>query len=50
MNTASLLLGNVSKDFSVENMKKTRLYGYVYEFLADYDSTDVDDFEIFINM
>ena len=50
MNTASLLLGNVSKHFSVENMKKARLYGYVYEFLADYDSIDVDDFEIFINM
>ena len=31
-----LCLGNVSKDQSTDNMKKTRLNGYVYEFSVDY--------------
>ena len=30
-----LCLGNVSKDFSVDNMKKTGFYGYVYDFSAN---------------
>ena len=38
-----LCLGNISKDWSAENMKKIGLTGYVYDFSADYDSTDVDD-------
>ena len=38
-----LCLGNISKDFSVDNMKKLGLYGYVYGFSVDYDSIDVDD-------
>ena len=38
-----LCLGNISKDWSVDNMKKTGFNGYVYDFSADYDSTDVDD-------
>ena len=38
-----LCLGNISKGFSVDNMKKLGLYGYVYGFSVDYDSTDVDD-------
>ena len=34
---ASLLcLGNISKDWSADNMKKTGLNGYVYEFNVDY--------------
>ena len=31
-----LCLGNVSKDYSVDNMKKTGLNGYVYDFSVDY--------------
>ena len=31
-----LCLGNISKDSSVDNMKKTGLNGYVYEFNVDY--------------
>ena len=38
-----LCLGNISKDWSVDNMKKTGFNGYVYDFSADYDSADVDD-------
>ena len=38
-----LCLGNISKDWSVVNMKKTGFNGYVYYFSADYDATDVDD-------
>ena len=30
-----LCLGNISKDFSVDNMKKTGLNGYIYDFSAD---------------
>ena len=37
INAAQLRLGNASKDFSVDNMKKTRLYRYVYDFSVDYD-------------
>ena len=32
-----LCLGNNSKDFSLDNMKKTGLNGYVYNFSVDYD-------------
>ena len=37
-----LCLGNISKDFSVDNMKKTGLSGYVYDFSVDYDAIEVD--------
>ena len=40
---ASLCLGNVSKDFSAVNMKKTRLYGYVYGFSVGYDNINIAD-------
>ena len=36
-------MGNVSKDFPVDNMNKTGLYGYVYDFSVDFDNTDVGD-------
>ena len=39
----NLCLGNVSKDFSASNMKKTRFNGHIYHFSVDYDSIDVDD-------
>ena len=32
-----LCSGKISKDFSVDNMKKTGLYGQVHEFSIDYD-------------
>ena len=32
-----LCLGNISKDFSVDDMKKTGLNGYIYDFSVDYD-------------
>ena len=38
-----LCLGNISKDWSTDNMKKTGFNGYVYDFSVDYDATDVDD-------
>ena len=31
-----LCLGNISKDFTANNMKRTELYGYVYDFSVDY--------------
>ena len=36
-------LGNISKDWSVDNMKKTAFTGYIYDFSVDYDFTAVDD-------
>ena len=36
-----LCLGNISKDWSIDNMKKTGFNGYVYDFSVDYDATDV---------
>ena len=38
-----LCLGNISKDWSVDNMKKTGLNRYVYGFSVDYDAIVVDD-------
>ena len=38
-----LCLGNISKDWSTDNMKKTGFNGYVYDFSVDYDATSVDD-------
>ena len=37
------MLVNISKDFSVDNMKKAGLNGYVYDFSADYDAILVDN-------
>ena len=40
----TLCLGNISKYFSVDNMKKkTELNGYAYDFSIDYDAIAVDD-------
>ena len=38
-----LCLGNISKDWSADNMKETGLNGYLCDFSVDYDATDVDD-------
>ena len=38
-----LCLGNISKDWSADNMKKTEFNGYVYDFSVDYDAIAVDD-------
>ena len=40
---SSIYLGNISKDWLIDNMKKTGFNGYVYDFSVDYDATDVDD-------
>ena len=40
---APLCLGNISKGWSIDNMKKTGFNGYVYNFSVDYDATDVKD-------
>ena len=42
INAAPLSLGNISKDFSSDNMKNARLYEYIYNFSVDYDAI-VDD-------
>ena len=36
-------LGNISKYWSVDNMKDTGLNGYVYDFSVEYDAISVDD-------
>ena len=38
-----LCLGNISKDWSVDNVKDTGLNGYVYDFSVDYHAIAVDD-------
>ena len=40
---APLCLGNISKDWSVDNMEKTGFNGYVYDFSLYYDAVAVDD-------
>ena len=41
--TSPLCLGNISKDWSADNMKKIGFTGYVYDFSVDYDAIAVDD-------
>ena len=36
-------LGKISKDWSVDNMKRTGFAGYVYDFSVDYEAIAVDD-------
>ena len=36
-------LGNISKDWSVDNMKKTGFTGNIYDFSVDYNPTAVND-------
>ena len=38
-----LCLGNISKDWPTDDMKKTGLTGYVYDFSADCNAIAVDD-------
>ena len=38
-----LCLGNISKDWSADNMKRAGFNGYIYDSVVDYDVTDVDD-------
>ena len=38
-----LCLGDISKDCSTDNMKRTGFNGYVYDFSTDYDAINVDD-------
>ena len=37
-----LCLGSISKEWSVDNMKRTGWNGYVYEFSVDYDAIAVE--------
>ena len=38
-----LWLGNISKDWSIDNMRKSSFTGYVYDFSVGYDAIGVDD-------
>ena len=39
----TLCLGNISKDFTAINMKKTGINRYVYEFSVDYNIVDTSN-------
>ena len=41
-----LCLGNISKDWSADNMKRTEFHGYVYDFSVYYDSISLDNIKI----
>ena len=43
----SLCLGNISKDWSVDNMKKTGFTGYIYDFTVDYIIVGHDILDIY---
>ena len=40
-----LCLGNISKDWEVDNMKRTGFTGYVYDFSVSYNDIEVDNIE-----
>ena len=37
---------NISKDWSIDNMKRTGFNGCFYDFSVDYEATDVDDIKV----
>ena len=39
----SLCLGNISKDWTNDNLKKTRFNGYIYDFSTDYNAINKSD-------
>ena len=39
----SLCLGNISKDWTNDNMKKNGFNGYIYDFITDYNAIAVSD-------
>ena len=43
VNVTSFVHIDVSKDFSVDNMKNTELFGHVYNISVGYDSVNIDD-------
>ena len=43
ISVGSICLGNISKDWSVDNMKRTAFTDYVYDFSVGYDAISVDD-------
>ena len=43
-------LGNISKDWSIDNMKRTGLTGNVYDFSVDYDAIAVMILKTFTNI
>ena len=43
-----LCLGNISEDWSTDNMQKTGLTGYVYDFSADCNVLQLMKLKIFI--
>ena len=45
-----LCLGNISKDWSVDNMTKTGFTGYAYDFSVDYDAIAAMILKIFISI
>ena len=42
-NTNPLCFGNISRDFSIDNMKKIGLNGYIFDFSVNYDTLKIDD-------
>ena len=38
-----LCLGNISKDWSTDNMKRTGFNAYAHDISVDYDATDIDN-------
>ena len=41
----SLCLGNISKDWSQDNMKKTGFNGYIYDFSTDHNAVKISDIQ-----
>ena len=50
MNADLLHLGEILEDFSTDNMKKTGLYGHVYDLSVDHDNIDVNGIWTFIKL
>ena len=38
-----MCLGNFSKDFTIDNVRKTACYQYIYDFYVDNDTINISD-------
>ena len=44
-----MCLGNFSKDFAIDNVRKTAFYQYIYNFFVDNDNINISDIKNIFN-
>ena len=44
----TVFLGNIAKDFTIDNMRRSALKGYVYAFSVDYNIIDIKEYQKYL--